>query len=265
MVALADSFRCSTPVTPETHTPASFVYVSGQRYYRPEIGRWPSRDPIGEEGGLHLYAFVVNSSLTLFDPVGLSYGNPPCGPDGCEFPRDPKWGHCEGIPTIPPTPPASRWLSDPDFLLMWYFFAGGRSLELDSGSMGSVMGNPLVLMWLDTVGTQAKYRKSKTPCGSSGSYSKTFEEPEFYPDFVVPGKYQLSFRAMCSWDCDECCVGHGKCEINVFMSKSYQWMWIPGGTWQNVFTCWNIGLVGNPFIIFGTWDEEFSFNGNCGK
>jgi len=28
MVALADSFRSSTPVTPETHTPAVFVYVS---------------------------------------------------------------------------------------------------------------------------------------------------------------------------------------------------------------------------------------------
>ena len=28
------------------------------RYYRPEIGRWLSRDPIEEEGGLNLYGML---------------------------------------------------------------------------------------------------------------------------------------------------------------------------------------------------------------
>jgi hypothetical protein len=35
------------------------------RYYNPTTGRWISRDPIGEEGGLNLYGFVG------IDPNGL--------------------------------------------------------------------------------------------------------------------------------------------------------------------------------------------------
>ena len=34
------------------------------RYYSPELGRWLSRDPVEEEGGINLYAMVGN------DPVG---------------------------------------------------------------------------------------------------------------------------------------------------------------------------------------------------
>ncbi len=43
----------------------------GFRYYLPDLGRWPSRDPIEEEGGLNLYQFVYNNSLNSFDDLGL--------------------------------------------------------------------------------------------------------------------------------------------------------------------------------------------------
>jgi RHS repeat-associated protein len=32
----------------------------GYRYYDPSTGRWPSRDPIGEKGGVNLYGMVGN-------------------------------------------------------------------------------------------------------------------------------------------------------------------------------------------------------------
>jgi hypothetical protein len=35
-------------------------------------GRWPSRDPIEEEGGINLYGFVGNGGLNKFDKLGLS-------------------------------------------------------------------------------------------------------------------------------------------------------------------------------------------------
>ncbi len=41
------------------------------RIYSPEIGRWLSRDPIGEIGGINLYAYGRNSPTTLLDPLGL--------------------------------------------------------------------------------------------------------------------------------------------------------------------------------------------------
>ena len=44
----------------------------GFRYYNPETGRWASRDPIGERGGLNLYAFLGNDWVNQWDYIGLS-------------------------------------------------------------------------------------------------------------------------------------------------------------------------------------------------
>jgi RHS repeat-associated protein len=46
------------------------LYYYGYRYYDPLTGRWPSRDPIGEEGGLNLYGFVNNRPATSWDLFG---------------------------------------------------------------------------------------------------------------------------------------------------------------------------------------------------
>jgi len=43
----------------------------GFRYYIPTTGRWPSRDPIGENGGLNVYGFVENQSIGIIDELGL--------------------------------------------------------------------------------------------------------------------------------------------------------------------------------------------------
>jgi len=37
----------------------------------PVTGRWPSRDPIGERGGLNLYGFVGNNGVNAWDMLGL--------------------------------------------------------------------------------------------------------------------------------------------------------------------------------------------------
>jgi len=44
----------------------------GRRYLQPPTGRWLSKDPIGEQGGENLYAFVYNLPLDEIDPVGLA-------------------------------------------------------------------------------------------------------------------------------------------------------------------------------------------------
>ncbi len=43
----------------------------GYRYYNPVVGRWVSRDPIEEVGGLNLYGFVENAPSLRFDALGL--------------------------------------------------------------------------------------------------------------------------------------------------------------------------------------------------
>ena len=49
-------------------------YYYGFRYYMPETGRWASRDPIEEEGGNNLYAFVGNFGIGTYDKLGMESG-----------------------------------------------------------------------------------------------------------------------------------------------------------------------------------------------
>ena len=44
------------------------------RYYDPLSGRWPSRDPIGENGGINLYGFVENDGVNKWDNLGEAPG-----------------------------------------------------------------------------------------------------------------------------------------------------------------------------------------------
>ncbi|MEI8311571.1 MAG: RHS repeat-associated core domain-containing protein, partial [Verrucomicrobiota bacterium] len=43
----------------------------GFRFYNPQSGRWASKDPIGEQGGINLYGFVGNNPVNLIDPDGM--------------------------------------------------------------------------------------------------------------------------------------------------------------------------------------------------
>ncbi len=40
------------------------------RDYGPGFGRWLTRDPIGEEGGLNLFAMAANGTVNAIDPIG---------------------------------------------------------------------------------------------------------------------------------------------------------------------------------------------------
>jgi RHS repeat-associated protein len=47
------------------------VYYYGYRYYDPSTGRWLSRDPIQEKGGVNLYGFLQNNGVSTYDLLGL--------------------------------------------------------------------------------------------------------------------------------------------------------------------------------------------------
>ena len=48
----------------------SGLYYYGYRYYDPQHGRWISRDPIEEEGGVNLYGFIQNNGVNYYDLLG---------------------------------------------------------------------------------------------------------------------------------------------------------------------------------------------------
>ena len=64
----------------------------GYRYYDPVTGRWPSRDPIEEDGGLNLYGMVGNKVVNWWDYLGLSEmdcdGDQCCINGGCIDPEE---------------------------------------------------------------------------------------------------------------------------------------------------------------------------------
>ena len=43
----------------------------GYRFYNPALGRWMTRDPIGENGGINLFTFAGNNPTNWVDPFGL--------------------------------------------------------------------------------------------------------------------------------------------------------------------------------------------------
>ncbi len=54
----------------EYHDDETGLVYYNYRYYSPELGRWISRDPIEEEGGVNLYAMVENSPVNKIDLYG---------------------------------------------------------------------------------------------------------------------------------------------------------------------------------------------------
>ena len=70
--------RASGPVASENHfqAPTKYrdsetgLYYYGYRYYNPSTGRWLSRDPIGETGGVNLHEMDGNDPMQCIDSDG---------------------------------------------------------------------------------------------------------------------------------------------------------------------------------------------------
>lgn len=65
--AQLNRYRFSTKPMEEE---SGLVYY-GYQYYDPVTGRWPSRDPIGELGGVNVYGMVGNRAIVIWDYLGL--------------------------------------------------------------------------------------------------------------------------------------------------------------------------------------------------
>ena len=109
-MAKVNPFQFSTKYTDNE---TDLVYY-GYRYYSPALGRWMSRDPIEEKGGLNLYGFVGNDGINYLDPLGNAYGNPISGGPGLIFPLPPCNNDCRV-----PSEISNGWISAISMLTYW--------------------------------------------------------------------------------------------------------------------------------------------------
>ena len=70
------------------------LYNFRYRYYSPTLGRFVQTDPLGDDGGLNLYAFSDSNPANLIDPFGLA-PSCPCGKSP-EF-SGAKYAMCFGV------------------------------------------------------------------------------------------------------------------------------------------------------------------------
>ena len=68
-MAAANPFRFST----KYYDQETGLYYYVFRFYSPTLGRWLSRDPLGEMGGRNLYGFVGNDAINIVDILGLEW------------------------------------------------------------------------------------------------------------------------------------------------------------------------------------------------
>ncbi len=78
------SFSASSPSVASFHLqnekgeipdflPVVTVSMTNYRYYSPDLGRWLSRDPIEENGGMNLYVACYNAQIDGYDYLGNIY------------------------------------------------------------------------------------------------------------------------------------------------------------------------------------------------
>lgn len=77
------------------HDESIAMYHVRHRVYRPDLGRWMTRDPLGYVDGMGLYEYVAGMAVKGKDPSGLARAVP-CGSRGCGAAQ----------PVIPPAPVA---------------------------------------------------------------------------------------------------------------------------------------------------------------
>ncbi len=68
---LSGDLDCDFGFTGHYYHASSGLNLTLYRAYDPELGRWLSADPMGEEGGMNLYAYCYGNPLNLYDPNGM--------------------------------------------------------------------------------------------------------------------------------------------------------------------------------------------------
>lgn len=71
LLAKAGSFEQPFMFSTKRYFEGAGLSYYGYRFYQPVMGRWLTRDPLQEVGGINLYGFTSNNPINRIDPYGL--------------------------------------------------------------------------------------------------------------------------------------------------------------------------------------------------
>lgn len=119
----------------------------GYRFYSPTMGRWISRDPIGEIDGINIYAFVRSRVISYTDALGLT---------GCDGSEEIVWGD-------------------------WQYTGFEYMYLVSGGGAGSSMADGVILHYSRT-GTQTFHCCPDKNVTTTASYDVTLKDPLIVTD-----------------------------------------------------------------------------------
>ena len=206
-MAKANPFRFSTKYQDDE---TDLLYY-GYRYYNASTGRWINTDPIEEDGGINLYAFLANESIASIDFRGL------CA-DFCR---------CTKLKS-----PTSKFVPDPkafsvkqkwdpiDGLSSYYGFVMPIEWELEDGS------NPQLCTYHVTENAGGLTGKGPTGKINSDAVDMDYTDNPHNDFPAVPltkeGDYSIKVRLKATYTCNGLNPDQSKSEKSASVSISFK-------------------------------------------
>lgn len=154
----------------------------GFRYYGPVSGRWPSRDPVGEEGWVNVYSLGPNSPLAGWDVLGRGWSGPVDPVSGGKVPPANRPGQPPPDPALPNQHPMPGAANVTDL-------AGSARVPASGNAAAATGGAVLVANYVLSQLVQARdARANAASLGAVKSWCETNwgrlkrEHPRFFND-----------------------------------------------------------------------------------
>ena len=204
--AMAGEFRYR--YSTKYHDEDSGLVMYECRCYSPELASWMTRDPIGESGGVNLYAFCGNDPVGRFDPLGMFVVIPPNIYD-----------------------PAGTWISVAELYfratMNWEFAATLLELSLKDfdGSLPVVFGEGSLAA--NEIRDSEEYKRDVRRLLRSLPAGKSFVQERSSVEFLSGDLYAAAKRARIEYSGYVCrpIAGADRTSLNVTVSDTYNFEW----------------------------------------
>ncbi len=253
-MAKVNPFQFSTKYTDNE---TDLVYY-GYRYYSPALGRWLSRDPIEEQGGLNLYGFVNNDPVNYVDVIGRQTWMPP-------------WpGLCFPIPINIEDPTIID--TQIDAFKAWRL-RKGKTYPVSRRIIEDIRDEDEYKEFLTSI--SLKKARELARCNKSDTYTVEDTSNSFQSHNFVVGRLHVNAVGKCKWKCKKCeyisdlNICGCRCEVicGVWISFLDKYDFVPHKDdsffKQRRDQCY--GLInysfaggGKPFFTTGKWKESIS-------